>query len=193
MWLAQSVDVSPYTYWGDRDRTAPELPVDYVQCSIRGRWEKFHSSSSRGRNARMTWQHKYSAFPASSLVLHLLEMKQCSGGWRYKMLMQRWKSQRQHWQIAPPWPIQTAICFSCSMLLTMNLEIHATWRKPENQGFCLQSQGKGIKQPGLHRSHLCWSSSILLKSQTKLPLLEFSGNFQSTMEVCWKAFRQLRS
>lgn len=31
---------------------------------------------------------------------------------------------------------------SCNMLLTMNLEIHASWRKPENQGFYLQSQGK---------------------------------------------------
>lgn len=152
---------------GDWDRTAPDLSVDYVQGSIRGWWGKFHSSSSRGRNVRMTWQHKHSAFPAFSLLLHLLEMKQRSGGWRYKMLMQRWKSQRQRGQIAPPRPIWTATCFSCSMLLTMNLEMHATRRKPENKGFCLQSQGKIIKQPGFHRSHLCWSSSILLKSQTK--------------------------
>lgn len=184
------MDVSPlYFLRSDRDRTAPDLPVDYDQGSIRGWWGKFHSSTSRGRNVRTTWQHKYSAFPAFSPLLHLLEMKQCSGGWCHKMLMQRWKSQRQHGQIAPPRPIWTATCFSCSMLLTTNLEIHATWRKPGNKGFCLQSQGKSIKQPGLHRSHLCWSSSVLLKSQTKLSLTELSGNFQSAMEACWKAFR----
>lgn len=78
------------------------------------------------------------------------------------------------------------------MLLTMNLEILGEHQSNKDFVFSYKS----IKQPGLYRfnrSHFCWSFNILFKSQTKLSLIEFRGNFQSPMEACWKAFRQLRS
>lgn len=132
--LAQSVDVSPsYILRGDRDRTVPDLPVDYVQIII---------GTVRKIPLQQLQRQKYKDDMATGML--------CIPSFFTGATAIKDEAMRLHNAYAKVKKPEAAgadcspMAHLNSCMLIKNPEIHETWRKAENKGFHPQSEGKSI-------------------------------------------------